>query len=421
MFQDQTNWPDEFIEAYVEDALGEQNWIKSPDCQLFVSNIQTAFHTRPCTWKLDRLKIFPTSITPPTTTAATQILSTINDETSNDSNNNNESLITTESESSIPIIDDPMINNTDNQLIIPRYEGRSQAIQNFLQTLLTTNAKIKSTSGNSTNLNPTNTSTTTSTSTSQPHETDKLLYLLEHLCGLPDIRLYILSRLDIWLQNPKLTRTSEKLMITLCENLTKPPITNHNHPLTNGHLNNNDTSYIDERAIEQLVNLRFKVRASNVTSKMYILCIREMLKNDANLVDLIVRFIVHNELQQISSPTTTIITSKNPNNLSLLHACCQSQAEHTCQSLAYTIQNILLLTNVTTTSKDYDNLLKLIRPFLRDLMRYAKNDFDSMRFCMYLTDMHYSNNLQQQFWIMIQQQVRKLIYFQKKKKFFFFI
>jgi hypothetical protein len=301
-----------------------------------------------------------------------------------------------------------MINNTDHQLIIPRYEGRSQFIQNFLQNLLSINAKIKSTSGNTTNLNPTNTSTTTSNSTSQPHETDKLLYLLENLCGLPEIRLYILSRLDIWLQNPKLNRTSEKLMIALCENLTKPPPSNNN-TLTNGHLNTNDTSYIDERAIEQLVNLRFKVRASNVTSKMYISCIREMLKNDANLVDLIVKFLVHNELQQVSSPSSTIITSKNPNNLPLLHACCQSQPEHTCQSLAYTIQNILLLTNVTTTSKDYDNLLKVIRPFLRDLMRYAKNDFDSMRFCMYLIDMHYSNNLQQQFWTMVQQQVRKLL------------
>jgi hypothetical protein len=40
-------------------------------------------------------------------------------------------------------------------------------------------------------------------------------------------------------------------------------------------------------------------------------------------------------------------------------------------------------------------------------MRYAKNDFDSMRFCMYLIDMHYSNNLKQQFWNMVQQQVRK--------------
>ena len=301
-----------------------------------------------------------------------------------------------------------MINNTDNQLIIPRYEGRLQIIQNFLQILLTTNAKIKSTSGNSTTLNSTNTSTTTSTTTSQPHETDKLLYLLEHLCGLSDIRLYILSRLDIWLQHPKLNRTAERLMVTLCENLTKPSTSNTTNSLTNGHTNTNDTSYIDERAIEQLINLRFKVRASNVTSKMYILCIREMLKNDANLVDITVRFIVHNELQQVSSPSTTT-TSKNPNNLPLLHACCQSQPEHTCQSLAYTIQNILLLTNVTTTSKDYDNLLKLIRPFLRELMRYAKNDFDSMRFCMYLIDMHYSNNLQQQFWIMIQQQVKTMI------------
>ncbi|CAF3843439.1 unnamed protein product [Adineta steineri] len=412
-FKDQTNWPDEFIEAYVDDALGEQNWIKNPDCQLFVSNIQTAFNTRPCTWKLDRLKIFPSiplSSTTPATTPA-QILSTLNDETSNDSNNNNESLslTTTESEPSIHTMDDTITNNNnnnnnkDNQLIIPRYEGRSQAIQNFLQTLLTTNAKIKSTSGNSAILNPSNPSTATSTTTSQPHETDKLLYLLEYLCGLSDIRLYILSRLDIWLQNPKLSRIAEKLMITLCENLTKPTTLNNN-TLTNGHSNHNDLSYIDERAIEQLVNLRFKVRASGVTSKMYILCIREMLKNDANLVDIIVRFIIHNELQQVSSPSTIIITSKNPNNLPLLHACCQSQPEHTCQSLAYTIQNILLLTNVTTTSKDYDNLLKLIRPFLRDLMRYTKNDFDSTKFCMYLIDMQYSNNLQQQFWTMVQQQ-----------------
>jgi hypothetical protein len=299
-----------------------------------------------------------------------------------------------------------MINNTDNQLIIPRYEGRFQTIQIFLQTLLTTNAKIKLSTSNST---PTNTSTTSSATTSQPHETDKLLYLLEHLCGLSDIRLYILSRLDIWLQHPKLNLTAERLMVALCENLTKPSILNTN-TLTNGHTNNNDTSYIDERAIEQLINLRFKVRGSNVTSKMYILCIREMLKNDANLVDIIVRFIVHNELQQVSSPLTTIITS-------LLHACCQSQPEATCQSLAYIIQNILLLTNVTTTSKDYDNLLKLIRPFLRELMRYAKNDFDSMRFCMYLIDMHYSNNLQQQFWIMVQQQVRRMNLFSKLKIF----
>ncbi|CAF4561884.1 unnamed protein product, partial [Rotaria sp. Silwood2] len=408
-YKDQAHWPDEFIEVYVEDALGEQNWTKNSDCRLFVSNIQTAFNTRPCTWKLDRLKICPTIpiSTTPTTTAP--ISSTLTDETSNDSNNNNEalSITATESESSIQAMDDSMLNNnnnTENQLIISRYEGRSQAIQNLLQTLLTTNAKIKSTSGNSTNLNPTN----TSTSTSQPHETDKLLYLLEQLCGLPDIRLYILSRLDIWLQNPKLNRTAEKLMIALCENLTKPTIAtnnNNNHLLTNGHIINNDMSYIDERAIEQLVNLRFKVRATNATNKMYILCIREMLKIDANLVDIIVRFIVHNELQQqISNSPTIITTSKNPNNLSLLHACCQSQPEHTCQSLAYTIQNILLLTNVTTTSKDYDSLLKLIRPFIRDLMRYAKNDFDSVRFCMYLIDMHYSNNLQQQFWTMVQQQ-----------------
>lgn len=399
---------------YVEDTLGEQNWVKSADCRVFVSNIETAFNTRPCTWKLDRLKTFHTV---PVSTPIAQVSSTITDETSNDSNNPNESmsLTTTESESSIQVMDDTVVNNTDHQSVIPRYEDRSQSIQTLLQTLLTTNAKIKSASGTSTNLNSAN--PTASSSTSQPHETDKLLYLLEHLCGLPEIRVYIISRLEIWLQNPKLTSTAEKitstaekLMIALCENLTKPPppaTTNNNHHyhlLTNGHSTNNDMSYIDERAIEQLVNLRFKARSSNATSKTYILCIREMLKMDANLVDIVVRFILHNELQQVTISLATQ-TNKNPNNLSLLHACCQSQPELTCQSLAYSIQNILLQTNVTTTSKDYDNLLKSIRPFLRELMRHAKNDFNSMRFCMYLIDMHYSNNLQQQFWAMVQEKV----------------
>ena len=373
-----------------------------------MSNIQTAFHTRPSTWKLDRSQIIPSTpvnptITTITTNTTSQILSTLHDDTSNDSNNTNEALVNTESELSLQAMEDSSVNNNDNQLVFPRYEGRSERIQAFLHALLTSNAKTKSTSGNPTNLAANNPATATSAITSQSHETDKLLSLLEHLCGLPDIRLYILSRLDIWLQNHKL-KTAEKLMITLCENLTKPPVNTSANTLTNGHSKVNDTSYVDERAIEQLVNIRFKPRASFGTTKMYISCIREMLKTDANLVDIVVRFIVYNELQHIpSSSASTTITSKNPNNLPLLHACCQSQPESTCQSLAYTIQSILLLTNVTTTSKDYDNLLKTIRIFLRELMRYAKNDFDSMRFCMYLVDMHYSSNVQEQFWTMVEQ------------------
>ena len=364
---------------------------------MFVSNIRTAFRTRPST----RSKIIPTNPSNIATTT-TQILSTFHDETSNDSNNTSEALPNTESESSLQMMDDPLINSNDNQLIFPRYEGRSEHIQTYLPALLNANAKMKSISGNSTNLNPSNSSTSTSAGTSQPHETEKLLSLLEQVCGLPDIRLYILSRLDIWLQNPKLKETAKKLMICLCENLTKPPVKTNVNNLTNGHSKVNDTSYIDERAIEQLVNLRFKVRAFDVI-KMYISCIREMLKNDTNLVDIVVRFIVHNELQQIPPSSTSSITTKNPNNLPVLHASCQSQPEFTCQSLAYTIQNILLLTNVTTTSKDYDGLMKLIRVFLREFMRYAKGDFDSMRFCMYLVDMHYSSNLQEQFWNLVEQ------------------
>lgn len=309
--------------------------------------------------------------------------------------------------------DTTTVNTTDQQLIVPRYEGRSQAVQSLLQNLLPSGNKSKSTGVTLSISGSTTTSNSTTASTSQPYETEKLLALLEHLCGLPEIRSYILSRLDTWLQNRKLDRAAEKLMVTLCENLTKQPMTgtghNQSHSFTNGHTtnNNHETNYIDEQALKRLANLLVKVHRSSTSVKMYISCIREMLKRDVNLVDIIVRFIVHNELQQVlaSSAVPGTGNAKNPHNLSLLQACCDAQGEATCQSLAHSIQNILLLTNVTTTSKDHDNLLRSIRRFLRELMQSAKQEFDSMRFCMHLIDTHYSASLQGQFWAMMPQQV----------------
>ena len=393
-FKDKNDWPVDFIEAYVEDALGEQNWIKNNDCRLFVTNIQTAFNTRPSTWKLDQSK--PLLSAP----APSNPQPTVTDETSNDS----VSMNVNESESSLPAPDENnSMPNSDHQSIVPRYEGRTQTIQTLLQTLLNSNAKVKSIGGNPNALSNSAASNPSSTGVgSQPHEPEKLLALFEHLCGLPEIRLQILGWLGNWLQNPKLHNQAEKLMITLCENLTKRP--SPTHSISNGVSNHQDTNYIDERAIEQLVNLRFKVRVSNASIKMHISCIREMLKHDGNLVDHVVRFIIHNELQQI--PTTTALNStsgKNPNNLQLLQGCCQAQPELACQSVAYTIQNILLGSNAPSTQKDYDNLLKSIRPFVRELMKCAKQEFDSVRFCMYLLDMHYSNALQNQLWTMMSQ------------------
>lgn len=295
------------------------------------------------------------------------------------------------------------ISHSDRQLISLRYEDRNQVVQK-LQTLLSSNAKIKSTSGTSNNPNAAPAAPSSSSSgVSQPHETEKLLYLYEHICGLAEIRPQIISRLDTWLQNPKLNPRAEKLMLTLCENLTKPSAS---HSISNGYLKTNETNSIDERSIEQLVNLRFKIRVSNNCNKMYLSCIREMLKQDSNLVECVVRFIIQNELQQIS-PTTalTMPSGKNPNNLPLLQACCQAQAELTCQSVAYTIQNILLGSSAPATTKDYENLLRSIRSFLRELLKYGKQEFDWMRFSMYLLDMHYSLAFETQFWTLMMKNV----------------
>ena len=108
-----------------------------------------------------------------------------------------------ESDSSLPTPDENnAMPNSDQQSIVPRYEGRIQMIQTLVQTLLSSNAKVKSIGGNPNALGNSTASNPSSTSVgSQAHEPEKLLALFEHLCGLPEIRLQILGCLANWLQN----------------------------------------------------------------------------------------------------------------------------------------------------------------------------------------------------------------------------
>lgn len=47
VYESETNWPEIFVRAYIDDSLGERNWVDSAACKPFVENVRTAFSTKP--------------------------------------------------------------------------------------------------------------------------------------------------------------------------------------------------------------------------------------------------------------------------------------------------------------------------------------------------------------------------------------
>lgn len=46
VYEHESTWPDIFVRAYIDDSLGERNWVDSASCRTFVENIRTAFNTK---------------------------------------------------------------------------------------------------------------------------------------------------------------------------------------------------------------------------------------------------------------------------------------------------------------------------------------------------------------------------------------
>ena len=46
LYENETQWPDIFIKAFIDDSLSERNWVDSDLCKEFVQNILLAFHTK---------------------------------------------------------------------------------------------------------------------------------------------------------------------------------------------------------------------------------------------------------------------------------------------------------------------------------------------------------------------------------------
>ncbi|KAK7940544.1 hypothetical protein WMY93_003870 [Mugilogobius chulae] len=167
-----------------------------------------------------------------------------------------------------------------------------------------------------------------------------LLRLLTATCGFKEARLMAVQRLEMWLQNPKLTRPAQDLLMSLC-------------------MNCNTHGADDLEVISNLIKIRLKPK---VLLNHYMLCVRELLNANKDNLGTMVKLVIFNELSN----------ARNPNNMQVLHTVLQHSPEQAPKFLAMVFQDLL------TNKDDY---LRASRALLREIIKQTKHEINFQSFC----------------------------------------
>ncbi|KAL1458544.1 hypothetical protein WDU94_008682 [Cyamophila willieti] len=272
-YKDSRRWPDMFVKLYLDDAANERVWVDHELCHGFVENILTCVNTKPLT----------------------------NVETLEDN-----------------IVD--AVASATFRKTPPNFNvfTRYSYIQEQIETLVLETVKE--------HLNRRQALDTV---------TKNFLKLLTSTCGIAEIRLLVIPKLDAWLQNAKLMKPAQDLLMSLCINTTSH-------------------TQRDVEVISGLVKIRFKPK---VLGGFYVTCIRELIAAHDENLSTVLKHTIYNELS----------ASRNPNNIQVLSVMFQMESEKTAQVLADNVVELLL------NRDDYHRPLRL---FLREISRAAKTDLD---------------------------------------------
>lgn len=303
-YAEEDNWPDDFVKVYVEDSLGEHIWVDREECKEFVENILTAFNTK----------------SPP----KNKILSAAEGNKSGEqSGNSSPSLSVCEDEEKS--IDSDSLKSgfgdaADNSPISPRYIYQQEMIEVDVLEIVREQLNKR-----------------------QPMDgsTRNLIRLMTATCGSGEIRLTAAQRLEMWLQNPKLARSAQDLLMSVC-------------------LNCDQSSSMDMETIIQLTKIRLKTKP---LINHYLNCMRELLHQNADNLRIILIHTIYNELSN----------ARNPNNMALLGVICQNSPETSARILAEIFQDLLM------NKEDY---LRALRALFREIVRSLRHDINFVAFCL---------------------------------------
>uniref|UniRef100_A0A8C1J0C2 Integrator complex subunit 1 n=1 Tax=Cyprinus carpio TaxID=7962 RepID=A0A8C1J0C2_CYPCA len=302
-YEEDENWPEIFVKVYIEDSLGERIWVDSSHCKTFVDNIQTAFTT----------KMPPKSM----------LLQTETGKSGGDLSAGNSPHPSTpdedEGQTELLIAEEKLSPEDDGQ-VMPRYDELAESVEEYVLDVLRDQLNRR-----------------------QPMDnvSRNLLRLLTATCGYKEVRLMAVQRLEMWLQNPKLTRPAQDLLMSLC-------------------MNCNTHGSDDMEVISNLIKIRLKPK---VLLNHYMLCVRSLLTAHRDNLGTMVKFVIFNELSN----------ARNPNNMQVLHTVLQHSPEQAPKFLALVFQDLL------TNKDDY---LRASRALLREIIKQTKHEINFQSFCL---------------------------------------
>lgn len=295
-YKDESNWPEVFVKAYIEDSLGERVWVDNDFCKPFVDNILTAFNTK----AIPKSLLIPDRLLKPEACPSPPTIGTDDDESC----------------SSIPI---EIPENLDNIAIFPRFVCNEETLTQHVLEVIKEQLTRR-----------------------QPTEISRnTLRFLVSTCGISEVRLTVCQKLEIWLQNPKLTKPAQELLLAVCLNCN----------LHNQH---------DVEVISQLIKIRIKAKP---IINHYLQCMKELISQHAENLSTLLKHAIYNELSN----------SRNPNNMQLLLIIFQHSPDQAAKVLADVFLDLL------TNRDDY---LRALRALLREIVRTIRYDLHFSTFCI---------------------------------------
>ncbi|KAK2533726.1 Ints1 [Columba guinea] len=302
-YEEDENWPEIFVKVYIEDSLGERIWVDSPHCKTFVENIQTAFNTK----------------MPPKSMLLHGEVGRSGGDLSAGSSPHPSMTEEEDSQSELLIAEEKMSPEQEGQLM-SRYDDLAESVEEYVLDMLRDQLNRR-----------------------QPMDnvSRNLLRLLTATCGYKEVRQMAVQRLEMWLQNPKLTKPAQDLLMSVC-------------------MNCNTHTAEDMEVISNLIKIRLKPK---VLLNHYMLCVRELLNAHRDNLGTTIKFVIFNELSN----------ARNPNNMQILYTVLQHSSEQAPKYLAMVFQDLL------TTKDDY---LRASRALLREIIKQTKHEINFQAFCL---------------------------------------
>ena len=314
-YYEEKDWPFIFIEVFIEDSLGDRCWVDNDNCKAFVDNIIASFQTKIAPKHLLN-QDFLTTATAAASAATSSIIGRQDNSASSSPSQqafNEDSLEQASSPFNFFLCEIKDRLDTQ-QTITNRYSPIQDKVTQHVDKIMIEQLNRK-----------------------QANSPEMLKNLVKSsistIGNSSKIRQQVANKMEIWLQNPKLSRFPQELLLMLCLNCIEN----------------------DNEVIATLVKMRLKTKP---LINQFVVGIRELVSQNENTLHVVLRAVILNETS----------SNRNRNNMQLIATLFQSKFEQSTSTLANLIKEMLIK----------DDSLKSIRSFVREIMRSLRFENQSL-------------------------------------------